>query len=427
MTARRLRLIAIVGALSLLALLSVLAVLATLEHAQSRAALGVPAPLAVGTEFQRPRPLPDVHLISEQGRPFSLRAWRGRWVVLAPSMTLCDEVCPMTTGALMQLADQLRRAGLARQVVVAEVTVDPWRDTPARLRAYQRMTGASFTMLTGTQAQIHRLWKFFGVYYHRVPQSNPPDIDWMTHKRETFDVEHTDALFFLDPAGQELIADAGMPDVDGHLSAVLRGLLDSEGRENLAHPQLPWTATDALDDVYYLMNRDIPASAVAALHPPSAAAARRELSGSPSALASLHQQAGELLGSETALAARLETLRGYPVVINAWAGWCLACRSEFSVFASASARYGRHVAFLGVDANDTAGDARSFLEGHPVSYPSYQSSSSELAPLATIAYMPTTIFINRAGTVVNVHTGQYQTEAALDNDIEHYALGVTGN
>ena len=49
------------------------------------------------------------------------------------------------------------------------------------------------------------------------------------------------------------------------------------------------------------------------------------------------------------------------------------------------------------------------------------------APLATIAYMPTTIFINRAGTVVNVHTGQYQTEAALDNDIEHYALGVTGN
>ncbi|HEY5261935.1 MAG TPA: TlpA disulfide reductase family protein, partial [Solirubrobacteraceae bacterium] len=237
---------------------------------------------------------------------------------------------------------------------------------------------------------------------------------------------HTDALFFLDPAGQELIADAGMPDVGGHLSSVLRALLDSEGRQNLDHPQLPWTATDALDDVYYVMNRDIPASEAPALHPPSAAAAQQELSGSPSALASLHRQAGELLGGESALAARLRALRGHPVVINAWATWCPACRGEFSVFASASARYGRQVAFLGVDTNDSAGDARSFLAGHPVSYPSYQSSSSDLASLAAIEGMPTTIFINRAGTVINIHPGQYQTEAALQDDIEHYALGVQG-
>ena len=426
MTLGRLRLISIVGSLSLLVLLSALAVLATLDRPQSRAALSVPAPLAVGTEFQRPRQVPDVRLITAQGRPFNVAAWRGKWVVLAPSMTLCNEVCPMTTGALMQLTDQLRKVGLSREVVVAEVTVDPWRDSPARLRAYRRMTGLNFTLLTGTHAQIHRLWKFFGVYYHRVPQSKPPDIDWMTHKPETFDVAHTDALFFLDPAGQELIADAGMPDVGGHLSSVLRALLDSEGRQNLDHPQLPWTATDALDDVYYVMNRDIPASEAPALHPPSAAAAQQELSGSPSALASLHRQAGELLGGESALAARLRALRGHPVVINAWATWCPACRGEFSVFASASARYGRQVAFLGVDTNDSAGDARSFLAGHPVSYPSYQSSSSDLASLAAIEGMPTTIFINRAGTVINIHPGQYQTEAALQDDIEHYALGVQG-
>jgi len=40
--------------------------------------------------------------------------------------------------------------------------------------------------------------------------------------------------------------------------------------------------------------------------------------------------------------------------------------------------------------------------------------------------MPTTIFIDRAGKVINVHIGQYGTEAALENDIEHYALGVDG-
>ncbi|HWF26419.1 MAG TPA: SCO family protein, partial [Solirubrobacteraceae bacterium] len=102
MTLRRLRLISLVATVSLLALLSVLAVLAAVERARSRAA-SVPAPLAVGTELQRPRPVPDVQLIDVRGRRFSLAAWRGKWVVLAPSMTLCAEVCPMTTGALMQL------------------------------------------------------------------------------------------------------------------------------------------------------------------------------------------------------------------------------------------------------------------------------------------------------------------------------------
>jgi cytochrome oxidase Cu insertion factor (SCO1/SenC/PrrC family)/thiol-disulfide isomerase/thioredoxin len=424
-TLRRIRLISLAAALSLLALLSVLGVLAAVERARSHAA-SVPAPLAVGTELQRPRPVPDVQLIDLRGRRFSLTAWRGKWVVLAPSMTLCTAVCPMTTGALMQLRAQLQKAGLSRRVVVAEVTVDPWRDSPARLRAYQRMTGTNLAMLTGTQRQIRRLWTFFDVYYHRVPQSTPADIDWMTHRAETFDVTHTDALFFLDPAGQERIVDAGMPDVAGRLSTVLRDLLSTQGRQNLAHPQLPWTATDALDDLYYLMNRNIPASALPKLQPPSAQAAQRALAGSPSPLASIHSQAGELLGPETALAARLKALRGYPVVINAWASWCAGCRAEFPIFAAASARYGRQIAFLGVDTNDSASEARSFLARHPVSYPSYQTSSAQLAPLAAIDGMPTTIFINRAGTVINVHIAQYETESALQNDIEHYALGVTG-
>jgi hypothetical protein len=40
-----------------------------------------------------------------------------------------------------------------------------------------------------------------------------PDVDWLTHKPETFDVDHTDAVFFIDPAGQERITNEGMPEV----------------------------------------------------------------------------------------------------------------------------------------------------------------------------------------------------------------------
>lgn len=428
MSLARLRLISTVGVVAVLALLVVLSLLARLDVKATTTpaagtAAGVPAPLAIGTALDRPRPVPSVPLIDQRGKPFSMSAWRGKWVILAPSMTLCHEVCPLTTGALMELTNDVRLAGLSNRVVIAEATVDPWRDSPSRLRAYRKLTGANFQMLTGTKSEIARLWKFFGVYYARVPEDKPPDIDWLTHQPEKFDIQHTDALFFIDPAGQERIADEGMPEVQGQLSPVLRSLLSAQGKQNLAHPELPWTSSEALDDLYFLMNRNVPATSLPRVSAPSPTAAQQVLAGSPGALASLHTQAGQLIASGGTVSDRLRSLRGYPVVLNAWAAWCPPCRAEFPLLAAASAQFGRKVAFLGADTNDSPGDARTFLAQHPVSYPSYSVASTNLSSLAVLEGFPTTIFINTAGKVVFVHTGQYQSEAALDNDIEHYALG----
>jgi cytochrome oxidase Cu insertion factor (SCO1/SenC/PrrC family)/thiol-disulfide isomerase/thioredoxin len=151
---------------------------------------------------------------------------------------------------------------------------------------------------------------------------------------------------------------------------------------------------------------------------------QRELAGSPAPLADLHKQASQLLGAEPALAARLRALRGYPVVVNAWASDCPPCRLEFSLFASASARYGRRVAFLGADTSDSAADARSFLAQHPVSYPSYQVSITDLESLLPggLQGLPTTIYIGPTGKVVYIHTGQYQAQGSLNADLNAYAL-----
>jgi cytochrome c biogenesis protein CcmG/thiol:disulfide interchange protein DsbE len=153
------------------------------------------------------------------------------------------------------------------------------------------------------------------------------------------------------------------------------------------------------------------------------AAVARALTGSPAPLAAVHAQADRMLGSLPALEARIRALRGYPIVINAWASWCGPCRSEFGLLASASARYGRRVAFLGADTNDSTGAAQTFLAQHPVSYPSYQTNLSDLNSLAAVGYLPTTIFISPAGKVVYVHIGQYDTQGSLDGDIADYALG----
>jgi cytochrome oxidase Cu insertion factor (SCO1/SenC/PrrC family)/thiol-disulfide isomerase/thioredoxin len=170
--------------------------------------------------------------------------------------------------------------------------------------------------------------------------------------------------------------------------------------------------------------RELRAALAPAPRPGDLAAAQRELAGSPAPLAALHRQASLLLGTGEALAARVRALRGYPIVINAWASWCTACQSEFGLFATASAHYGRDVAFIGADTGDySAGDARAFLTAHPVSYPSYQTVAGDLGQWAPIQGLPTTIFVNAAGKVTNVHIGQYDSQGSLDGDVETYALG----
>jgi cytochrome oxidase Cu insertion factor (SCO1/SenC/PrrC family)/thiol-disulfide isomerase/thioredoxin len=156
---------------------------------------------------------------------------------------------------------------------------------------------------------------------------------------------------------------------------------------------------------------------------PTSASTRRQLASSPPALGELHSRAGQLLGSERALAARLHSLRGYPVVLNVWASWCVPCRSEFPLFANASVKYGRRVAFLGADTEDQAASARSFLADHKVAYPSYQARTQALNSLAAFEGVPTTMFFDRAGKMVYLHSGQYQAQGTLDHDVESYVLG----
>ena len=212
---------------------------------------------ALGTELRPPRPLPDVPLEDAAGRTVRLSAFRGRVVVLSPILTLCAEVCPLTTGAFMHAQRRAAAAGLGRRVVFVEVTVDPWRDTPARLRAFRRLIhDRRVVMLTGSAGHIRRFWRALGVWYRRVPEGSPPSIDWWTHRPERFDVEHSDALDIIDASGRWRVVDLGMPHVPARrLGPELRGLLDRLGVHNLDHPSQPWTVDELLQDVRAVLGR----------------------------------------------------------------------------------------------------------------------------------------------------------------------------
>ena len=158
----------------------------------------------------------------------------------------------------------------------------------------------------------------------------------------------------------------------------------------------------------------------------TAAQAGALLAGSPPPLAALHAQGGTLLdGGASALKARLATLKGFPVVINKWASWCVPCKEEFGAFQRVSAEYGRRVAFMGIDSEDPKRtDASAFLRSFPVSYPSYYDPSGKLGVQTTdSSFTPVTVFIAPDGHRF-IYQGQIPSVAKLRHDVERYALNA---
>jgi cytochrome c biogenesis protein CcmG, thiol:disulfide interchange protein DsbE len=149
----------------------------------------------------------------------------------------------------------------------------------------------------------------------------------------------------------------------------------------------------------------------------------KALAGSPPPLAELHRQADRLLsGGKDAFERRIARLHGYPAVVNVWASWCGPCRFEFPHFQQAAADYGKRVAFLGVDSEDSDDAAITFLAEAPVPYPSYTDPDKELADSLGALGLPDTAFYDRQGKLVFLKQGVYSDPAELRADIRRYAL-----
>jgi thiol-disulfide isomerase/thioredoxin len=155
---------------------------------------------------------------------------------------------------------------------------------------------------------------------------------------------------------------------------------------------------------------------------PSHSAVTAAFKGSPAPLAELHSQANRVLGGgAAAFRARLAGLHGYPVVVNLWASWCGPCRFEFPAYQKVAVAYGRRIAFMGIDYQDSNQAAASFLKRFPVTYPSYADPSGEIrSSLRTAVGTPQTFFFSPTGKQLYDKAGPYATAAALERDIKYY-------
>lgn len=119
--------------------------------------------------------------------------------------------------------------------------------------------------------------------------------------------------------------------------------------------------------------------------------------------------------------ATLTDFRGQPVVLNFWASWCPACVAEMPSFQGVHEEVGAEVLFLGLDVQDTRGAAEAFAEQSGVTYLLGEDPDGAILSTFDGIAMPTTIFIDEAGNVVERHSG-----AIFEDDLRQMILELFG-
>jgi len=104
--------------------------------------------------------------LQSAGGPVALQDFRGKLVLVYFGYTYCPDICPTALAATAEGLKLLTPDELAR-VAVIFISVDPERDTPARLKEYAEFFHPAIVGVTGTPEELAAIARRYGVFYAR--------------------------------------------------------------------------------------------------------------------------------------------------------------------------------------------------------------------------------------------------------------------
>ena len=120
-------------------------------------------------------------LISETGKPFTEKDIQTPYKLVFFGFTSCPAICPAELLKITDVMNGLDPAVSAR-ITPLFISVDPDRDTPARLLAYTDQFDPRIIGLTGSHDQMDHVLKRFRVYAAKVvTDPTKPDQYTMDH------------------------------------------------------------------------------------------------------------------------------------------------------------------------------------------------------------------------------------------------------
>lgn len=130
-------------------------------------------------------------LVDATGRTVTDADFRGRYMLVYFGYTYCPDVCP---AGLQVIAAALDKLGpKADKVAPIFISVDPARDTPAKMGDYVKSFGSRFVGLTGSQDQVAAAAKGYRVYYKKIVDPKSP---------ADYTLDHSSIIYVMDPKGE---------------------------------------------------------------------------------------------------------------------------------------------------------------------------------------------------------------------------------
>lgn len=148
-----------------------------------------------GTAYTPPLPAQPFRGTDEEGRswafqPGEVARGEGRTTALFFGFTHCPNICPLSLAYLEKARQALPPAQRERLDIVL-VSVDPERDTPARLKAYVEFFGDA-TGVRVPEPALSRVARDYGVAYQKADVKGPQD----------YQINHTTATYLIDASGR---------------------------------------------------------------------------------------------------------------------------------------------------------------------------------------------------------------------------------
>ncbi|MDE2411661.1 MAG: SCO family protein [Sphingomonadales bacterium] len=105
----------------------------------------------------------DFNLVDKQGKPVRWADFQGRWRIVYFGYTFCPDACPLDVGVLMRGFGEFAKAhpDKAAKVQPIFISIDPARDTPAKVGEFAAAFSPKLLGLTGTQEEIDSTVKRF--------------------------------------------------------------------------------------------------------------------------------------------------------------------------------------------------------------------------------------------------------------------------
>src|SRR5262249_5484407 len=129
-------------------------------------------------------------LTNQAGKTVSDRNFLGKYLLIYFGYTYCPDVCPTGLQSIAHAMDQLK--GDAGTVQPLYITIDPARDTPAKLKEYIVSFHPKIVGLTGSPDQIAAVAKAYQVYYAKGEKVDEKD----------YLMDHSSLIYLMGPDGK---------------------------------------------------------------------------------------------------------------------------------------------------------------------------------------------------------------------------------